>query len=154
MNTELQSAVNPFLKFLRDRFNAKIDFNNYFLAYSGGKDSHFLYWFIKEFLHDERIEIVGVNTGFDLKSYASGQAFTDEYTTVCELSWCKRSDDKCRFIDVEDRIYCVFFGNEMAYIVINPSEQFFDDLKNRKMKSQREALKEYKEGYMVKKDDC
>lgn len=93
-------------------------------------------------------------TGFDLKSYASGQAFTDEYTTVCELSWCKRSDDKYRFIDVEDRIYCVFFGNEMAYIVINPSEQFFDDLKNRKMKSQREALKEYKEGYMVKKDDC
>ncbi|MBR4590747.1 MAG: phosphoadenosine phosphosulfate reductase family protein [Bacteroidaceae bacterium] len=66
MNTELQSAVNPFLKFLRDRFNAKIDFNNYFLAYSGGKDSHFLYWFIKEFLHDERIEIVGVNTGFEI----------------------------------------------------------------------------------------
>lgn len=66
MNTELQSAVNPFLKFLRDRFNVKIDFNNYFLAYSGGKDSHFLYWFIKEFLHDERIEIVGVNTGFEI----------------------------------------------------------------------------------------
>lgn len=66
MNTELQSAVNPFLKFLRDRFNAKIDFNNYFLAYSGGKDSHFLYWFIKEFLHDERIEIVGMNTGFEI----------------------------------------------------------------------------------------
>ena len=67
MNTELQSAVNPFLKFLRDRFNAKIDFNNYFLAYSGGKDSHFLYWFIKEFLHDERIEIVGVNNGFEIQ---------------------------------------------------------------------------------------
>ena len=66
MNTELQSAVNPFLKFLRDRFNAKIDFNDYFLAYSGGKDSHFLYWFIKEFLHDDRIEIVGVNTGFEI----------------------------------------------------------------------------------------
>ena len=66
MNTELQKAVNPFLKFLRDRFNAKIDFNDYFLAYSGGKDSHFLYWFIKEFLHDDRIEIVGVNTGFEI----------------------------------------------------------------------------------------
>ena len=66
MNTELQRAVNPFLKFLRDRFNAKIDFNDYFLAYSGGKDSHFLYWFIKEFLHDDRIEIVGVNTGFEI----------------------------------------------------------------------------------------
>jgi len=66
VNTELQKAVNPFLKFLRDRFNAKIDFNDYFLAYSGGKDSHFLYWFIKEFLHDDRIEIVGVNTGFEI----------------------------------------------------------------------------------------
>ena len=39
----------------------------------------------------------------------------------------------------------------MAYIVINPSEQFFDDLKNRKMKSQREALKEYKRIYGKKR---
>lgn len=52
--------------FLRDRFKAKIDFDEYFLAYSGGKDSHFLYWFIKEFLQDARIEIVGVNTGFEI----------------------------------------------------------------------------------------
>lgn len=29
---------------------------------SGGKDSHFLYWFIKEYLHDSDIQIVSVNT--------------------------------------------------------------------------------------------
>ena len=52
--------------FLRDRFNAKIDFDKYYLAYSGGRDSHFLYWFIKEYLHDDKIVIVGVNTGFEI----------------------------------------------------------------------------------------
>lgn len=35
---------------------------DYYLSYSGGKDSHFLYWFIKEYLHDTEIEIVAVNT--------------------------------------------------------------------------------------------
>ena len=36
--------------------------SDYYLSYSGGKDSHFLYWFIKEYLHDTEIEIVAVNT--------------------------------------------------------------------------------------------
>ena len=36
------------------------------MSYSGGKDSHFLYWFIKEYLQDEQIEIVGVNTSFEI----------------------------------------------------------------------------------------
>lgn len=36
--------------------------SDYYLSYSGGKDSHFLYWFIKEYLHDNEIVIVGVNT--------------------------------------------------------------------------------------------
>ena len=40
----------------------KINPKEYYLSYSGGKDSHFLYWFIKEYLHDTEIEIVGVNT--------------------------------------------------------------------------------------------
>lgn len=40
----------------------KIDKKKYYLAYSGGRDSHFLYWFIKEWLHDNEIEIVGGNT--------------------------------------------------------------------------------------------
>ena len=76
-------------------------------------------------------------TGFDMFSVASGQAFTDEYTTVMELSWC---DKEMKY--VEDKIYIVFFGNRLAYMYLNPNEQFFEDLKNRNMKSQKES-KEY-----------
>lgn len=50
-----------YLKDLESKFK-KINPKEYFLSYSGGKDSHFLYWFIKEYLHDTDIEIVGVNT--------------------------------------------------------------------------------------------
>lgn len=53
--------VDFYLMDLKTKFN-KIDFNNYYLSYSGGKDSHFLYWFIKEFLKDDKIQIVGCNT--------------------------------------------------------------------------------------------
>lgn len=35
---------------------------DYYLSYSGGKDSHFLYWFIKNYLCDADIEVVSVNT--------------------------------------------------------------------------------------------
>lgn len=50
-----------YLETLKERFKL-IDPNNYYLSYSGGKDSHFLYWFIKNILKDEKIEIVSVNT--------------------------------------------------------------------------------------------
>lgn len=50
-----------YLEDLKSRFNG-IDKKNYYLSYSGGKDSHFLYWFIKEYLHDNQIEVVSVNT--------------------------------------------------------------------------------------------
>jgi 3'-phosphoadenosine 5'-phosphosulfate sulfotransferase (PAPS reductase)/FAD synthetase len=53
--------VDFYLEDLKSKF-AKIDFDKYFLAYSGGKDSHFLYWFIKEYLKDEKIEIVSCDT--------------------------------------------------------------------------------------------
>ena len=50
-----------YLKDLESKLK-KIDKSKYYLSYSGGKDSHFLYWFIKEYLHDDEIEIVSVNT--------------------------------------------------------------------------------------------
>lgn len=46
---------------LKSRFD-KIKPNTYYLSYSGGKDSHFLYWFIKEYLKRGDIKIVGINT--------------------------------------------------------------------------------------------
>ncbi len=53
--------VEFYLEDLKSKFN-KIDKKKYYLSYSGGKDSHFLYWFIKEYLHDTDIEIVACNT--------------------------------------------------------------------------------------------
>ncbi|MEF9892622.1 MAG: phosphoadenosine phosphosulfate reductase family protein [Anaerorhabdus sp.] len=55
------NEVEYYLEDLKSRFSG-IDKTKYYLSYSGGKDSHFLYWFIKEYLHDKEIEIVSVNT--------------------------------------------------------------------------------------------
>ena len=53
--------VDFYLIDLKSRFD-KIKSNSYYLSYSGGKDSHFLYWFIKEYLKRDDIKIVGINT--------------------------------------------------------------------------------------------
>lgn len=50
-----------YLEDLKTKF-LKINPNEYYLSYSGGKDSHFLYWFIKEYAKIKGIEIVGCNT--------------------------------------------------------------------------------------------
>ena len=44
--------VEFYLIDLKSRFD-KIKPNTYYLSYSGGKDSHFLYWFIKEYLKSD-----------------------------------------------------------------------------------------------------
>ena len=54
-----------YLEDLRSKFNKlnKIGLDKYYLSYSGGKDSHFLYWFIKEYAPEfSSIEVVSVNT--------------------------------------------------------------------------------------------
>lgn len=61
MTEGLFDNVDFYLFDLKSRFD-KLDKSKYYLSYSGGKDSHFLYWFIKEYLKDNKIEIVGVNT--------------------------------------------------------------------------------------------
>lgn len=53
--------VEFYLIDLKSRFD-KIKPNEYYLSYSGGKDSHFLYWFIKDYLKRDDIKIVGINT--------------------------------------------------------------------------------------------
>lgn len=53
--------VDFYLVDLKSRFD-KIKPNTYYLSYSGGKDSHFLYWYIKEYLKRNDIKIVGLNT--------------------------------------------------------------------------------------------
>ena len=56
-----ENDVELYLVDLKSRFD-KIKPNTYYLSYSGGKDSHFLYWFIKEYLKRDDIKIVGINT--------------------------------------------------------------------------------------------
>ena len=53
--------VDFYLYDLKTKFD-KINPKDYYLSYSGGKDSHLLYWFIKEYAHIDGIEIVGDNT--------------------------------------------------------------------------------------------
>jgi len=55
------NPVDFYLEDLKSKFS-KINNEEYYLSYSGGRDSHFLYWFIKEYLKDTQIKIVSVNT--------------------------------------------------------------------------------------------
>lgn len=57
MTTEAEFYIED----LKTKF-AKINFEDYYLSYSGGKDSHLLYWFIKNILRDDKIKIVSTNT--------------------------------------------------------------------------------------------
>lgn len=51
-----------YLEDLRTKFN-KINPQEYYLSYSGGKDSHLLFWFIKEYAPEfNNIKVVGLNT--------------------------------------------------------------------------------------------
>lgn len=59
------NAAEFYLEDLRSKF-AKINPDEYYLAYSGGRDSHFLLWFIREYLHETRIPAVFSNTGMEI----------------------------------------------------------------------------------------
>ena len=59
------NRVEFYLEDLKSKF-AKINPNEYYLAYSGGRDSHFLLWFIREYLHEDRITPVFENTGMEI----------------------------------------------------------------------------------------
>lgn len=51
-----------YLEDLKSKFR-KINTSEYYLSYSGGKDSHLLYWFIKEYAPEFKdIRVVGINT--------------------------------------------------------------------------------------------
>lgn len=76
-------------------------------------------------------------TGFNLGSVYSGQAFTDEYTTVISLYWWEVDEDG--WWNPKDDVYGVFFGNRLAYILKNPNQKFEFDFRDRCMNSQKNA---------------
>ena len=54
--------VEFYLMDLKSKFK-KINPKEYYLSYSGGKDSHLLYWFIKDYAPEfNNIKVVGINT--------------------------------------------------------------------------------------------
>lgn len=72
------NAGEFYLEDLKSKFS-KINPNEYYLAYSGGRDSHFILWFIKEYLHEKRIPVVYNNTGMDLPEIAERALANADY---------------------------------------------------------------------------
>lgn len=59
--------VDFYLEDLRSKFN-KINPEEYYLSYSGGRDSHLLYWFIKVYAPEfSSIKVVSINTYMEHK---------------------------------------------------------------------------------------
>lgn len=71
--------------------------------------------------------------GFSEPGMVAGQAFTTQITTIMRVY----------VHDTEEEYYGVFFGSKPAYIVDHANETFFEDLKNRRIKSKYEAGKVY-----------
>ena len=72
-------------------------------------------------------------TGFDItedgKATVGGCAMTTEYTTVVHE---KRTD-----------FYLVFFGDRPCYAVHNPTKEFYEDLKERRLPSLSKSKERY-----------
>ena len=72
-------------------------------------------------------------TGFDItedgKATVGGCAMTTEYTTMVHE---KRTD-----------FYLVFFGDRPCYVVHNPTKEFYEDLKERRLASLSESKERY-----------
>lgn len=62
-----KELADLYLQKLKIRFETKIEYDDYYLSYSGGKDSHLIYWFIKNYLKTDKIPIISVNTRLEHK---------------------------------------------------------------------------------------
>lgn len=74
--------------------------------------------------------------GFDQGGF-SGQAFTEQYTTVISKIFETPDSEEYSYI------FGVFFGNDLAYLVAQPNEVFYQDLNSRSMKSMGQAKNSY-----------
>lgn len=83
--------------------------------------------------------------GFDKQCCFSGQAITEAYTVVVEMtSYQPIANQEKRGFDIkelDDKVYAVFFDSKLAYMCLNPNQEFFDDLNKMCMKSQKESEK-------------
>lgn len=77
-------------------------------------------------------------------SGCGGQAITEAYTTVVEMTSYKFESSKDIgkiYKKLEDKIYAVFFDGRIAYMCLNPNFEFFRDCNNMHMESQKGAKK-------------
>lgn len=81
--------------------------------------------------------------GFDKIGGCSGQAITEAYTTVVEITLYKIESGKdirgITYEELDDKIYAVLFDGKIAYMCLNPNHKFLKDLSNMRMNSQKEA---------------
>lgn len=81
--------------------------------------------------------------GFDMIGGCSGQAITEAYTTVVEMTSYKFESGKdirgIVYKELEDKVYAVFFDGKIAYMCLNPNSEFFRDFDRMSMKLQRGA---------------
>lgn len=79
--------------------------------------------------------------GFDKQCCFSGQAITEAYTVVVEMTSYQSiaNQEKLGFDikELDDKVYAVFFDSKLAYMCLNPNQEFFDDLNKMCMKSQK-----------------
>ena len=79
--------------------------------------------------------------GFDKQCCFSGQAITEAYTVVVEMIPYQSipNQEKLGFDikELDDKVYAVFFDSKLAYMCLNPNQEFFDDLNKMCMKSQK-----------------
>ena len=93
--------IEFYLEDLKSKFS-KINPTDYYLSYSGGKDSHFLLWFIRDYAKIEGIEVVSVNTYLEhteilrriqknadviLKSDLKPMQIKEKYGSPCFSKW-------------------------------------------------------------------
>lgn len=69
--------------------------------------------------------------GFDIGNIISGQAFTTAWTIVVQA------------LVGDKELWFVFFNGRIAYVVNNPTDEFFEDLKTEKMVYCSEAQERY-----------
>lgn len=132
MNKEIETVEYPNLELIE--YKLKEEAYERFMPYLA--NAYFIKYKAEVFMQTW----VNTATGFDFDGCVSGQAFTDEYTTVMEMSWAEKRKDSKGWEDSKFKIYGVFFGNKMAYVFVNPNKLFFDDWKNKQMKSCRQSL--------------
>ena len=69
--------------------------------------------------------------GLSTPGSVSGQAMTEQYTTVVEMLFTRSAKEP---EDMYRSVFAVYFGNSCGYVITDPTDEFFDDLAMQKMK--------------------